>query len=186
VPFFPQDQMFVLPQQPPRQMQPQQQRPQQARATGNQRYLPAMPEMLKPRSTPAPERPALAAQDQPKVVIRGQDAGEPKKEERLASQPAKLSIPSPEELGLLKPAPVQSAATSTMEWTTARDRLEKYGAAHYRLERVDEGWRFVCALPHPQKPSAQHQFEVRAASDQEAMAVLLQRVEDWRANPASE
>jgi hypothetical protein len=176
--------MFVAPQpqqQPqPRYVQPAQPPRQQARATGNQRYLPAMPEMLTPRNNPKPAQPQLAANDQPRVVIRGQSGSEP-------AQPAKLTIPTPEELGLLQPTPPPPAPASSAEvdWTAARDRLEKYGAVHYRLERVEDGWRFVCALPHPEKPNAQHQFEVRAASDREAMATLLQRVEEWRSQPAA-
>jgi hypothetical protein len=141
-----------------------------------------MPEMLKPRQQqPEKAAPQVAATEQPKLVIRGQEGTE---SARPASPPSKLSIPSPEELGLLKtPPPSAPRANGGVDWTTARDRLEKYGAVHYRLERADDGWRFVCALPIPQKPNTQHQFEVRAASDQEAMAVLLQRVEDWRTQP---
>lgn len=145
-----------------------------------------MPEMLKPRSAqPAKNEPQVASNTQPKVVIRGQQGDE--KDRPPATEPARLSIPSPEELGLLKPqAASTTPASSPLDWTMARDRLEKYGAVHYRLERASDGWCFVCAMPIPAKPNTQQHFEVRAGTDQEAMSVLLQRVEEWRAKPSAE
>lgn len=179
--------MFAMPQQP----RPQAPRPAQqaapVRTAGNNRYLPAMPDMLKPRTPQQPEKtaPQVASNPEAKVVIRGQQGEETP--QRLASQPAKLSIPSPEELGLLKPAPTSATpASGSMDWTTARDRLEKYGAVHYRLERAGDGWCFVCAMPNPLKPNTERQFEVRAATDQEAMSLLLQQVEAWRTHPRAE
>lgn len=194
--FMPAPHLQTMPMNEPMyQMGPQQQRmsqpqaranPQAQRSGGNGRYLPAMPEMLNPQSRqaaqPRPNPPANNAVASTKgagsnVVIRGQGGEEP------ASVPvAKLSIPAPEELGLLTSAsPQATPASGPMDWAGAKAHLEKLGATHYRLEKATEGWCFVCALSHPQQPSAQRQFEAHAATEAEAIRSLLKQVEEWRA-----
>ncbi|MCS7017367.1 MAG: hypothetical protein NZM42_14790, partial [Gemmatales bacterium] len=173
------------------------------RSAGNSRYLPPMPEMLKNR-TPSHALPTLAdrgpqnssrtpspsAEGRPhdRPVIRAQDGGDPAAGRNAEPPilPAKLRLPSPEELGLLsetsesRPSPATSKNTGpTADWATTRQRLESWGALHYRLERAEQGWRFVCVLPHPTRQDAQHHIEVEAPSDEAAMLAVLERAEAW-------
>lgn len=182
---------------PPR-YQPNARPAQPMRSAGNSRYLPPMPEMLKNR-TPAHALPALAsagtrqpdkasvAPDQPRPVIRAQngDLREPSTSPN-SLPPRKLHLPSPEELGLLSESDESSSSAvpsksvnGSADWNTTRERLEQWGATHYRLERVEQGWRFVCVLPHPRRSDAQHQIEVEAPTDGAAMTAVLERAETW-------
>ena len=163
-------------------------------ARGNM-YLPAMPDMLNaPMQTSLPQRYAQRGSGgNSNLVIRGQAADEPAPKRPPARPPAqtpparptaaepqpapKLTIPTPEELGLA--AAVKSNASSG-DWSAARVRLEQLGASHYRLEKTPEGgFSFVCALPYPETPGRQREFEARADSEPEAIRQALEQVEQW-------
>jgi hypothetical protein len=97
-------------------------------------------------------------------------------------------LPAPEELGLMTApaaapaAPTASVSGMPVSWASARNRLEQLGATYYRLEKAAEGgYRFSCALPYPQSTTKQRNFEVRAASEEEAVREVMQEVEQWRA-----
>ncbi len=152
-------------------------------------YLPPMPDMLQaPRQQLAGpprygQRELADTKPAPKsnVVIRGQSADEPPPKPKPtaampAPAPSKLAIPSPEELGL---AAASSAPAG--DWPMARARLDKLGATYYRLEKAPEGFRFICALPYPQAPSKQREFEALGASEPEAIRQALAQVEQWQA-----
>jgi hypothetical protein len=183
--FLPAPQMQMIPQmQQPRMNQPQPRSGSPVSRNGNGRYLPAMPEMLsaRTRQTPPPRsnpqsNAALASGKGTgsQVIIRGQGNEEP------TNVPlAKLSIPAPEELGLVSPF---ESSPSAMDWAGAKAKLEKLGASHYRLEKAERGWCFVCSLSHPQQPAVQRQFEAHAATEPEAIHSLLQQVDEWHAAP---
>jgi len=188
-----------FPPQPRMQAMPRPTQP--VRSANNSRYLPPMPEMLKNR-TPAHALPAVASRDGPpsartapaasenrpaeRSVIRGQepDAATARPAE-VPILPTRLRLPSPEELGLLSddasPAelPPSKERAAKADWAATRERLERWGALHYRLERAEQGWRFVCVLPHPTRSESQHHIEVEAATDEAAMIALLERAETW-------
>lgn len=173
---------------------------QPVRSANNSRYLPPMPEMLRHR-TPAHALPAVASRDglpSPRTapaasenrpaersVIRGQEPDAAAQSAEVPILPTKLRLPSPEELGLLdddaSPArlPPSKEKAAKADWAMTRERLERWGALHYRLERAEQGWRFVCVLPHPTRSEAQHHIEVEAATDEAAMIALLERAETW-------
>jgi hypothetical protein len=151
-----------------------------------------MPEMLRPMNHQQPPAPragqplakANGTANPPQVVVRGQ-IGEDQPGKPAPSPPAtaKLVMPSPEELGLLTAtATPQPATPPVADWAAASSRLDQLGACYYRLEKAPEGgFRFVCALPHPQQPNQQRQFEARAATDAEVIRLALQQVEEWKA-----
>jgi hypothetical protein len=60
-----------------------------------------------------------------------------------------------------------------------RHILEQARATHYRLERLQDGWRFVCCLPDPDQPQREHQIEVQADSDTAAMTAVAAQVRSW-------
>ncbi|MGH9676574.1 MAG: hypothetical protein ACRD36_05685 [Candidatus Acidiferrum sp.] len=60
--------------------------------------------------------------------------------------PSMTSIPTPEQLGLL-PANKESHRDSTqVEWAATRDQLRNLGASKYQLDRLAQGFRFTCWL----------------------------------------
>ena len=139
-------------------------------------YLPPMPEMLRP--APAGHTQAPAGRP-PAPVIRAQGADETPRA-NPAPAAARLILPQPEEYGLVGGGP--STPAGGADWPTARAKLDQLGATTYRLEKVPEGgFRFVCALPYPNDPTRQRQFEARAHTEQEAISAVLQRAEAWRA-----
>ncbi|MER3415992.1 MAG: hypothetical protein C4297_07245 [Gemmataceae bacterium] len=83
--------------------------------------------------------------------------------------PIRLSLPPPEELGLV-------AATT---WPEIRARLDQWGAIYYRLERVPAGYRMICALPYRGQSGVVREFEVQAQSEQAAGEALLQAIVEW-------
>ena len=159
-------------------------------------YLPPMPDMLSaPGSTNPQQRYAqrgVAGNQGSNLVIRGQSADEPPPKRAPAPPPqaqtppaqpratppaaGKLSIPTPEELGLA----AGKSDGQRSDWSAARSRLDQLGATYYRLEKAPEGgFSFVCALPYPQTPARQRQFEATAASEPEAIRQALDQVEQW-------
>ncbi len=177
--------------------QPHAQFPAQQQRARNDIYLPAMPEMLQsraPASSPtsaagssAPGRYARndgrsatpADRNQP-TVVRGQAPDEPGR-----ATAAWARIPTPEQLGLLPDQNAQHEAQGAqgkrgdhLDWTAARQRLDRLGALTYRLEKsAGEGFCFTCVLPH--QGSTERQFEARAASEAEAVELALRQAEEW-------
>lgn len=147
-----------------------------------------MPEMLRPANTqprlaqennPAARNPAKKG-DKPANVVRGHIDDPPAKTGSPAAPPSRLSMPSPEELGLVAPATKSAAVPACADWPAARARLDKLGAVFYRLEKEQAGgFRFSCALPHAKGGATQQQFEARAASEQDAIRLAMQQVEAW-------
>ncbi len=136
-----------------------------------------MPEMLRPASPPNPKKAASASKGQtPKTIHRGQNSDEPAARSSLPSSPAKLTMPTPEECGL-----VPSKPSAALDWAGARTRLDDLGATHYSLSKAAEGgFRFVCALPHPQDATKQRQFEAHASNETEAITAVLKQAEQWK------
>ncbi len=148
--------------------QPQTRQPRQQ--GGNGTYLPAMPEMMQ-----------VASQDYKAsgTVVRGArpetSAPAPTRTESQA-----LDMPAPEQMGLGKPEPKPAMAPQTIDWTTARERLEALGATQYRLEKLGvKQYRFVCSVPHPRNATLQQQFDITAAAEGEAMMQTLEAVQKW-------
>src|SRR5260221_6986336 len=121
-----------------------------------------MPAILNPRGKAAPppvprygqadRQRAKGGQSKPTLIIRGQSGEEPAPKPPVkgpapAVTLAKVDIPTPEEIGLLGAA-TPGKPVSSLDWPTARTRLDQLGATFYRLEKAPEGgFRFVCALP---------------------------------------
>jgi hypothetical protein len=61
------------------------------------------------------------------------------------SAPATIRIPTPEELGLARPA--AAATDDPLDWTLVERRLDAAGATGYQVERTTAGYRFTCQLP---------------------------------------
>lgn len=185
--FMPSATQFEVPPQQRYQAPPRQAAPGQTTAR-NDRYLPAMPEMLqRPPSQPA-SQPLAARERQATVasrnepVIRGQAPDEKETpSKQIPTLPVKLKIPSPEELGFVTDAKVDSrpapAATAVIGWSTARQRLDQLGSTFYRLEKADGGYRFACALPGQQ--GKERQFEATKATENDAIKAVFEQIDGW-------
>jgi hypothetical protein len=147
-------------------------------------YLPPQKDILNaPKPPPFGQR-EVAAQPEARppvgagVVARGQSPGDdaPIAPPRI---PVRISMPSREELGLLTSN--HSPPVCTLDWNTVRQQLEGWQATSYRLEKTADGqFRFVCALPYPQSPGRQRQFEATAASESDALKLALEQAQAWR------
>jgi hypothetical protein len=155
-------------------MQPQYAQQPQPRSPrgGSDTYLPAMPEMLQVASQEyKPQRSGM--------VVRGARPEAPVTPPTRAASQA-VEMPSPEQLGLSGAAPKLGAPIRTIDWNTARERLEALGATQYRLEKLGvKQFRFVCVVPHPKNAERQQQFEITASTEGEAMMATLESVQKW-------
>lgn len=84
-------------------------------------------------------------------------------------------MPTPEELGV-SCGPTDGSA---LDWTIARRRLDSLGAACFQLEKLSSGgYRFTCLLLTGQ-PNRTHRVEAQAATEAEAVRLVLERAERW-------
>lgn len=172
-PFQPAQTSRPASQQPQPQRYAQQPQPRQPRPQGgNGTYLPAMPEMLQVSSQEYKSQGSG-------TVVRGARPETPAQTPTRTESQA-LDMPSPEQLGLAKPEPKPAPALRSIDWTTARERLEALGATQYRLEKLGvKQYRFVCSVPHPRNATLQQQFDITAAAEGEAMMQTLEAVQKW-------
>jgi hypothetical protein len=111
-------------------------------------------------TAPAKQRPIIRAQ-------MGEDA-------TARSRREAITLPSPEQLGVSKPA-----SKSDADWNDARRRLDILGAIAFQVVHLPEGGcRFVCLLPTDQR-NYNHRIEVDAASEADAVRSGLDRAEKW-------
>ncbi len=111
---------------------------------------------------PSPPRPLVRA--------KGEDAPP------VTRPPARLAIPSPQQLGI---APAGGSTTAAVDWNAARHRLDRLGAVYFHVEKLDAGgYRFTCLLPTAQRGHT-HRVETVAATEAEAVHLALARAEAW-------
>src|SRR5262249_25304910 len=104
-------------------------------------------------------------------TIRAQKEDEPDRR----AQFARVSLPTPEQLGVAKPLPRDGGA----DWGDARRRLDALGAVTFQMAKLPEGGsRFTCLLPTDQH-NYNHRVEAAAATEEEAVRLGLQRAEAW-------
>jgi hypothetical protein len=88
----------------------------------------------------------------------------------------RLSLPSPESLGI--------TATRTVErdvpdWTEAHRRLDRLGASCFQLAKLPHGGcRITCLLPTAEADRT-HRIEAQAASESEALRLVLAKADAW-------
>jgi hypothetical protein len=98
-------------------------------------------------------------------VVRAQQADEP-----VRSAPPKLTMPSPEALGVPVPRPA-----TELDWTALRVRLDRLGATQFTLTKLPEGgYCFTCRLP------SAGTVEGRATTEAEAVQRALEQAEAGR------
>jgi hypothetical protein len=87
-------------------------------------------------------------------------------------------MPSPEQLGVARPAPAECADT---DWAAVHRRLERLGAVCFRLDQLPQGsHRASCLLP-TDRPGHTHHIEAEAATAAEAVQLAVARAEAWAA-----
>jgi hypothetical protein len=134
-----------------------------------------------PAAVDSSPRPAPAARQ----VIRAKGAEEPSPSQLPANVDAAtaLTIPSPEELGIL-PAP--SAETNRLDWAQVHRDLERLATITYRLDKLPQGGcRFTCLLA-TSHPGLSHRVEAEAASEAEAVRLALDKAKEWSAGKQRE
>jgi hypothetical protein len=91
--------------------------------------------------------------------------------------PAKdVRIPSPQEVGVAAPA---RSASAKVDWNVTRDRLERLGAISVQTIRLEEGRHRVTFLLRTNQPDRVQHIEATAGTEAEAVAVALERAEQW-------
>lgn len=108
----------------------------------------------------------VAQQAQPKPLIRAQAPEEPK-----PARPPRLTLPSPEQLGVAI-RPVES----TTERTTLNARMKTLGILGFHIDSLPDGRsRFTCWIAGD-RPGLTRRIESVAATENEAMQRGLQEV----------
>jgi hypothetical protein len=122
-----------------------------------------------PSAPPAAQRPAAL----PRPKIRAQSPEEPARNQR--SSP--LRIPTPEQLGIARfPAPER---TTTLDWSKAHQQFDRLGAVGVQREHLPMGtYRISCLLPTA-AADRHHHIAVEAASEAEAVHLVLEKANDW-------
>ena len=87
-----------------------------------------------------------------------------------------MSIPSPEELGVLAAKPV--VAGVELDWAAVHRRLQELGADFLRQKLPEGGYRFTCLMPTNQ-PNRLHRVEAEAATEAEAVQLALNQANKW-------
>lgn len=115
---------------------------------------------------------ALAAgATQPKIRLRGPDP---------TPAPSRLTLPSPEELGLVRhSAPAPTQASQTLDWNQAHARLQQLGAVGFHIDRLPAGNVRVSFLLPTSDPQRTHHVEAEAAHEGQAVYAALEQAETW-------
>jgi hypothetical protein len=128
--------------------------------------------------TPPQPRPVAAA-SRPTIRFQSQDDQTqhmlpPRSRAIAESKPVALSMPSPEQLGIS-----QGSRVETFDWAAARSRLDRLGAVFINLDKTNQGrFRFTCLLPTA-SPNRNHRVEAVAASEAEAVQLVIEKSEQW-------
>jgi hypothetical protein len=119
----------------------------------------------------------------PRPIFRAKGPDEPGCPAALsgAAMPVRLSIPTPEQLGVAQ-SPIQDGTrldATGLDWTAAHRRLERLGAVCFHMDKLESGaCRFTCILPTT-RPGLTHRVEAEAATAPEAVALVLSQAEEW-------
>lgn len=97
------------------------------------------------------------------------------------SSPRRLTLPSPEQLGLIHaPAPTATPMTAeAIDWNATRQRLQRWGAISFHVDQVSAGGYRVTFLLPTRQPNYTHCVEATAATESAAVALALDRAEQW-------
>ena len=133
-------------------------------------------------SAPAQAAPASTIAVSPRApssrpIIRAKGPDEPTSSRQLATTSAAgpLTIPPPEQLGISLPSVPKTNAPNWVE------ELERLAAISYRLDKLAEGGcRFTCLLP-TSHPGFNHRVEAEAATETEAVRLVLDKAREWAA-----
>jgi hypothetical protein len=80
-------------------------------------------------------------------------------------------MPPPEQLGI--------AAPGAIDWAAVHQRLDRLGVTCFQMDRpVSGGCHIVCLVPSRQ-PGQHRRVEAQAATQAEAIRVVLDRAEEW-------
>lgn len=141
---------------------------------------------------PGDRRPAIPSRDKRyprnsrveipvQATIRGQDPDPPTVPVQQVAANTTISLPPPEELGVLPANPVAAKTTpaDTVDWNTIHARLRQLGAVGFHLRKLaDDSYRVTFTLPTSQTQRT-HLVEVDAQSEAAAVTLALQRAEQW-------
>lgn len=86
-----------------------------------------------------------------------------------------VKIPTPEELG------VGTRKVERDDWTAGYRRLCELGATCFQMRRLPQGGCNVTCLMPTGQPDRNHRIEAAAASEAEAVRLVVQAAEEWAA-----
>jgi len=85
-------------------------------------------------------------------------------------------MPSPEELGV---SGNNRSEIPAVDWMAVHNQLDRLGATCFHLERMSEGrCRVTCLLPTQQRDRS-HRIEAEAATEADAVRLVLARAQEW-------
>jgi hypothetical protein len=122
---------------------------------------PAVPASAPRAAAPAPARP----------LVRAKAPDEP-----TPARPARLTMPSPEQLGVA----VRPAANGP-DWSAIHTRMKELGVVSFHMDAMPDGRsRFTCWVPGGQ-PGLTQRIEAVAATETESVRLGLERAGQSRA-----
>lgn len=132
-----------------------------------------------PRPQVIAQTPPPRPQNAPKpIVARGQSSDDrsPPTQAQASNitRHTSVTIPSPAQLGI-----ESSPTPETVDWASAKNRLERLGAISLNLDRERSGEvRFTCLFATAMA-NKKHRVEAVAATEAEAVRLVLERSEQW-------
>jgi hypothetical protein len=93
--------------------------------------------------------------------------------EPLEEEHAPLKLPAPEKLGLA------DNGRAAVNWTEVHNRLDRLGALSFYQQKVAANRFRVTFLFPSSQPNRAHQVEAEAQTAEAAVALALERAEQW-------
>lgn len=116
---------------------------------------------------------AMAERTQPRPKIRLQAPDAP-----VASASSRLSLPSPEALGI-SIGKRRNAPAEAVDWNHLRARLNQLGALGFHLDKLTHGGTRVRFFLPSGQPNNTHHIEAAADTEPAALRLALERAETW-------
>jgi hypothetical protein len=134
---------------------------------------------------PAKDQPArrqqpssVAANPQPRVA-RGKidDRPLPERKESKEKKLALITLPSPEELGIVS----ANATNDSFDWSPVQHRFRDAGATCIHVDFLPDGACKVVCLLATENAYRNHRIEAQASSEEETARLALAKLKEWQA-----
>src|SRR5262249_323405 len=91
--------------------------------------------------------------------------------------PARITLPSPEELGVSS----ARAPSESFDWSPIQRRFREAGASCFHVEFQPEGrCNLICLVPSD-RPDRTHRIDAEGSSEEETARLAVQKLDEWHA-----